>query len=123
MPSTSPRAPVAEAPVIVTGATGWLGRRLVAALLEGDPGRPGRCLVHGAAATLPAGAVAHPGDLTDRRAAAELLRGGGGATVFHCAGVIHPRRVRELHAVNVEGTGRLVEAAQAAGVRRFIHLS
>jgi nucleoside-diphosphate-sugar epimerase len=107
---------------IVTGATGWLGRRLVSALLdEKSAFREVRCLVHGDPVALPAGAIAQPGDLADPDSLRPLFRGAEGATLFHCAGLIHPRFVRELHRVNVEGTRNLLEAAR--GVKRLIHVS
>lgn len=46
-----------------------------------------------------------------------------GATVFHCAGVIHPRRVSEFEEVNAMGTRHVLDAAIKAGARRFIHVS
>ena len=41
-----------------------------------------------------------------------------GAVLFHIAGVIHPRRVREFYQINVEGTKNLLDAAAAAGARQ-----
>src|SRR5262249_39222632 len=50
-------------------------------------------------------------------------RGADGALLLHCAGVIHPRRVREFYDVNVEGTRALLALAERRGVRRFVHVS
>jgi nucleoside-diphosphate-sugar epimerase len=53
-----------------------------------------------------------------------FLLGAEGATLFHCAGVVHPTcGTTQFYAVNVEGTRKLVEAALGAKVRRFIHVS
>jgi len=97
---------------LVTGATGFIGRRL---LQPGD-----RALARDGAA-LP-GAV--PGDLLDppslRAACAGIER------VFHCAGYAHAFHSSDpdIHwRVNFEGTRNLVTAAGAAGVRRFVFLS
>jgi nucleoside-diphosphate-sugar epimerase len=40
--------------------------------------------------------------------------------LFHCAGIIHPRRIREFYDVNVTGTTHLMAAARKAGVRRAV---
>jgi len=118
----------------VTGAPGWLGTRLVEALFQGlpdtpslspAPGRRVHCLVRPGTDTASlAGADIVEGDLRDPDAAERFLRGGEGGTVFHSAGVIHPTRgVREFYEVNVEGTKRLLEAAEKHGLRRFIYVS
>jgi len=123
---------------VITGAPGWLGTRLVLALAQGLPDVPGlkegnpdrvqRCLVHGNRDISPLKTIKGrielvPGDLTDPGSLAELFKGIADAVVFHCAGVIHPRRVREFYAVNAFGTRNLVKAAISAGARRFIHIS
>lgn len=109
---------------LVTGAPGWLGSRLVAALA---PHRAVRCLVLPGADTealeaMP-GVTCIRGDVTRRETLDAFTAGASGATLFHCAGVIHPRRVSEFEAVNANGTRHLLDAASRAGVRRFIHVS
>ena len=47
----------------------------------------------------------------------------GAATVFHAAGIVHPRRVRELYEVNVDGTRNILNAAVASRVKRFVFVS
>lgn len=119
---------------IVTGATGWLGSALVEALLEGlkevpalaapVPGRRVRALVHGPTARLDSRVEAIKGDLSTGEGVQALFADAKGATVFHCAGVIHPTRgVKEFQQVNAQGTRTLLEAAKRAGVRRFIYVS
>jgi len=63
------------------------------------------------------------GDLTDPASLAAFVDGGAGSVLFHCAGVIHPRRVADFDAVNAKGTSQLLDAAVRAGVRRFVHVS
>jgi nucleoside-diphosphate-sugar epimerase len=120
--------------IVVTGASGWLGCALLAALTGGDASGDERdwsirALVRDAAdiATVRehSGGRAEPfvGDIADPQALTRLLRGTQGADVVHCAGVIHPRRVREFAEVNVAGTARLVDAARRAGVHRLVHVS
>lgn len=109
--------------VLVTGAAGFIGCRAAEVLQLGE-GWQVRSLVHrpgGAArlARLPVELV--PGDLKSREDMARAVQGCD--AVVHCAiGTAYGQR-REIFAVTVEGTRHLVEAARAAGVRRFVHLS
>lgn len=108
--------------VLITGAPGWLGTRLVEILREKK--REIRCLVlpeSDAAHLEEVGAKIWKGDLANP----ETLKGscGGVKTVFHCAGIIHPNRVRELYEVNAAGTKNILEEAIRSGVERFIYVS
>jgi len=118
---------------VVTGAAGWLGRALVARLLDDPARRSLRLLAHDPAdaAALRATASASParvdvvvGDVAARHTLEALLGDVGEDTdVIHAAGLIHPRRIAELHHVNVEGTRQVVAACRAARVRRLVHVS
>lgn len=120
---------------VVTGAAGWLGRAIVAALTDDDGpwARSGvvRAVVHTPAdAELLAGAPRVEvvvGDLRRRGDVARLLGGpaaaAGAVDVIHTAGVIHPRRTDEFVAVNDRATAHVAAAARAAGVRRMVHVS
>lgn len=116
-----------ERPVLVTGGTGFIGRRLVMKLRE--KGARLRVLVRADRALPPdwEGVEAAVGDLAD---AAALRRACAGAnTVIHAAGFAHvdaadtPDFVARHWTVNAEGTFRLLDAAVAAGVERFVFLS
>jgi len=61
------------------------------------------------------------GDLDDEDALAELVRGAD--TVFHCAARMAKSDLALSQRVNVDGTERLVRAAIAANVRRFVYVS
>jgi nucleoside-diphosphate-sugar epimerase len=63
------------------------------------------------------------GDVRDPAAVGRLCAGADGATVFHLAGIIHPRRIRELFEINTEGTRHLLAAAAAAGATRMVATS
>lgn len=122
---------------LVTGAAGWLGSGLVQALAKGldhealrgiSRPRAVRALV------LPGEDEARLRQMSDRvtvvqgdlRNAADAKRfceGARGATLFHCAGLVHPRRVADFYAVNVRGTEKLLEATMTAGVRRAVIVS
>jgi nucleoside-diphosphate-sugar epimerase len=117
---------------IVTGYPGWLGNRLVHFLRERHPDYAGdqprfgrvRALVLPGQGPDDAGDVeVVEGDIRDPAAVGRLFKDAEGATVFHLAGLIHPRRVRELFEVNVEGTRNLLAAAAAAGASRVIGTS
>ncbi len=95
-------------PILVTGPDGWLGARLVESLRAAWPDAEIRGL---------------RGDLRAPADCASFVSGAAGATLFHTAGVIHPRRVREFYDVNVQGTKNLLDAARAAGVRRIVAVS
>jgi nucleoside-diphosphate-sugar epimerase len=123
--------------VLVTGASGWLGTGLVHALTRGlrdcerlrdpDPSIEIRGLVlpgqRLAAGTITSRVELIEGDLRNPADCARLCAGAKGAILFHTAGVIHPRRVREFYEVNVEGTKNVLAAAAAAGVRRAVVVS
>ncbi|MBF0426214.1 MAG: NAD-dependent epimerase/dehydratase family protein [Magnetococcales bacterium] len=106
--------------VFVTGGGGFVGRHLVTRLLEA--GHEVRVLVRDPA-RVPAEARAVVGDLLAPESYRQALT--GCTTVFHAAATIAFRAsaLPEALRVNVEGTRALVDAADAAGVSRFIHLS
>lgn len=123
---------------LVTGYPGWLGNRLLHFLGEPHPHFPAgveqpryqrvRCLV--VPGTTPDRAPGREpevefveGDIRDPSAVGRLCAGAGGATVFHMAGVIHPKRPRELIEINTHGTRHLIAAAAAAGVKRIVATS
>jgi nucleoside-diphosphate-sugar epimerase len=115
---------------LVTGAPGWLGTRLTEAMLSGfamgpvvqekEPVRVAAAPGSSTAELRALGADVVEADLR-HRLPPELCAGID--TVFHCAGVVHPGRIEALYALNVEGTRRLLEAAIAAKVRRFVFVS
>jgi nucleoside-diphosphate-sugar epimerase len=129
----------APSTAIVTGAPGWLGNRLLHFLRNPHPDWPAdrgpqpeyervRCLVLPGASQerlheLVPDVEVMAGDVRDPVAVGALFAGAEDATVFHLAGVIHPRRIRELHEVNVEGTRHVIAAATAAGARRLVATS
>jgi nucleoside-diphosphate-sugar epimerase len=118
--------------VLVTGAPGWLGSSLVEALTGGFrsgpvdhrpesvrivslPGSDARAL------TATGKVEVASADLRDRRLPDGLFDGID--TVYHCAGVIHAKRIKDLYTINVDATRNLLEAAIAAKVRRFVFVS
>lgn len=97
---------------LITGANGFIGRRLV------QPGDRG--LMRNLTA-LPSSVL---GDLLDFSSLASACE--GTETIFHCAGYAHAFSSSDpdVHwRINYEGTRNLLAAAGHAGVRRFIFLS
>jgi nucleoside-diphosphate-sugar epimerase len=110
--------------VLVTGATGFTGGHLAAHLL--DAGAPVRLLVRDPARAghlAARGAALVQGDFRDRAAVVRAMD--GVELVYHVGALFRQENVssREMHAVNAEGTRILLEEAERAGVRRFVHCS
>jgi len=120
-----------DSTVLVTGGAGFIGSHLVDGLLSAGVGqvRVVDNFVNGRRENL-AAALADPrttvvvADIRDRLAMPAVLEGVD--FVFHlaCLGVRHSLHDPvENHSVNAEGTLLLLQAALAAGVRRFVHVS
>jgi predicted dehydrogenase/nucleoside-diphosphate-sugar epimerase len=109
--------------VLVTGASGFIGCR-VAEVLHLHHGCEVRALVHNPSsaarlARLPVEMM--QGDLKSPADAARAVEACD--AVVHCAiGTAYGQR-REIFNVTVGGTRNLADAARAAGMRRFVHVS
>jgi len=124
MTAATPTPPRTTSHLLVTGAAGEVGRRLVARIAADGhrvralvlPGDPLRARI----ADLPVEIC--EGDVRER---ATLDRAVAGVdTVLHLAAVILARDPAVLDAVNRQGTANLVAAAAEAGsVRHFIYVS
>ncbi|MCP5330249.1 MAG: NAD-dependent epimerase/dehydratase family protein [Pseudomonadales bacterium] len=109
--------------VLVTGATGFIGRTLVQRLLER------RCRVHTLSRQAPelgpdgGDCLGFQGDIGDAGVLDRACRGVD--TVFHLAAYAHVNQhdTAAMRTINVEGTHTLLEAAIRNGVRRIVFFS
>jgi dihydroflavonol-4-reductase len=106
---------------LVTGASGFIGSHVVAALAAA--GHEVRAFDRRAPAETPAGVEAVCGDVLDDDALARAVHGCD--AVFHLAALYSYARAhaRAMQAVNVDGTRAVLDAAARAGVRRVVHTS
>ncbi|MFW5925122.1 MAG: NAD-dependent epimerase/dehydratase family protein [Myxococcota bacterium] len=107
--------------ILVTGAAGTVGNYVVS-LAEAAGHRVIASDINAAAVRVPVRGEVRPADLTDRAALPGLVRG--------CEAVIHTAarldveaESAELAKVNTDAVVHLYQASQAAGVRRFVHMS
>ncbi len=124
--------------ILVTGALGWLGIRLVETLVKGLPdfeplSQPQRnlkirCLV------LPNQDIKKlqqlseqieiiEGDLRNPDDCDRFCENAENSIVFHTAGIIHPKRVSEFYQINVEGTKNLLNSAIKNNIKRAVIVS
>lgn len=108
------------ATIALTGATGFVGRHVLAAL-EGR-GCKLRILARRAPPEpMPENVTVVIGNLEDENALASLTEGAD--AVLHLAGAISAPGRRQFFAINEEGTRRLAARAQQAGIERFVYMS
>lgn len=110
--------------VLVTGATGFVGGRLVEKLVH--EGYSVTCLVRESSDTRMLQGMAVrmvTGDLEENKALQEAVR--GIHTVYHVAGAIKAANREQYFRVNQTGTRRLLQALadSNSGASRFIHVS
>ena len=109
--------------VLITGATGLLGGHLIKELQQrGEDIRALVLPVENADKLTKQGVEVVRGDITDAHSLAPAVK--DVELVFHLAAMMGVwRPIADYRLVNVTGSENLYQAAQAAGVRRYVHTS
>ena len=109
--------------VFVTGGSGFVGRNLIATLVERGIAVRALARSDAAAATVrKVGAEPVKGELADRARMQDAMAGCD--TVFHAAANVDEHGTLAAHIdVTLRGTENVLAAAAAAGVARFLHVS
>lgn len=108
--------------ILLTGATGELGRSLVARLVDRFDVAALTRDAHRNTALRALGVRLVVGDLTRPETLGDAVA--GAEQVLHMGALTHTHRVSDYFAINEIGTRNLVAAAEASGsVVRFVHLS
>jgi nucleoside-diphosphate-sugar epimerase len=125
--------------LLITGTPGWLGNRVVEILFGGLKDIPEssfypefkkiRCLC------LPENDTSFyepfmqdieviKGDIVYKETLKEFFEGAESSTLYHLAGVIHPKRsIKEFYDVNVKGTRNVLDMARNYGVKKVLVMS
>ncbi|MBG87986.1 MAG: hypothetical protein CMO80_13935 [Verrucomicrobiales bacterium] len=124
--------------VLITGAAGWLGLNLVDVLANGIVEHPElsggfgglkiRCLLLPSDDEKPLEKIFPKvdilrGDVTSQSDCEKWCTDMDGAVVFHIAGIIHPKKIKQFYDINVGGTKNVLEAAIGAGAKRAVVMS
>ena len=110
--------------ILVTGASGYLGSHIVKRLVEA--GRPVKALVRQRAWAEAEGRLASlqiewaEGDVTQPETLTTALQ--DVETVIHTVAIAIEKGGRTYETINFQGTVHVVDAAKAAGVKRFINI-
>ncbi len=111
--------------ILVTGGTGFLGRRTVAELVA--RGHAVRLLVRAGSSRerFPAGVEFATGDVTDRGSLVAAASGSGGCdAILHAAALVKILApAEEFDRINVGGLSNVLAAARATGVERITYVS
>lgn len=113
--------------ILVTGAAGLLGRKLVSGLLK--EGKSVRGLVYNSKPEIPgqqnfSGNLEWvKGDVLDLESLETALE--GVTEVYHCAGFVSFKQgtASKMISVNTEGTANVVNACLVKGIRKLLHVS
>ncbi len=109
--------------ILVTGASGLVGSHLVTALVAS--GKQVRALYRSSIPVFAQSEKAEwiQGDILDILSLEKAMQ--GITEVYHCAATVsfNPKKKKELHATNVNGTANIVDACIDAGIRKMVFVS
>ena len=123
--------------ILITGASGWLGKTFLDSLLNGmeecnDLKNPQKnlnitCLLR---PNENIGLIKNSenidivyGDITNFEDCNNFMEGKKNALLFHCAGIIHPKKIKRFYEVNVGGIENLLEASIKNGIKKIVAIS
>ncbi len=120
--------------VLITGATGWLGKRFLEILTKGfeNEGPPTDWklrvfLLNGENTKFIEELSLYKkieitfGDITETQSIKKAIKDID--VIFHLCGIIHPKRIKEFYKINTLGTLNILKEATYARVKRFIYIS
>jgi len=106
--------------ILVTGGSGFIGRRVVARLVDG--GHRVRVVARGQrGGDLPESVEVARGSVVSGEGLAEAMD--GAEKVVHLVAIIRETGDQSFESVIWRGTERVVEAAKVAGVKKFVYVS
>src|SRR5450432_1345914 len=108
--------------VFITGASGFMGRRLSAELIR--RGHTVRGLVrHGSESRLAPGCEGVTGDALDSVSYRDMVK--GCSALVHLVGVSHPSpaKAAQFRSIDLASAREAISAAVAAGIRHFVYVS
>ena len=106
--------------ILVTGGSGFIGRRVVARLVDG--GHRVRVVARGQrGGDLPGSVEVARGSVVSGEGLAEAMD--GAEKVVHLVAIIRETGDQSFESVIWRGTERVVEAAKVAGVKKFVYVS
>ncbi len=122
---------------IVTGANGWLGSQLVTLLVNGYSEHPElkesqfdeiRCLILPGSDRTKLNKFGEKvkifeGDIRNKESIKSLFESVFAPTIFHTAGIIHPKQVKEFFEINLEGTKNITSLAIENKAKRMVIVS
>jgi len=124
--------------ILITGVPGWLGNCFLRILIEGLSDKPElvakyenneiRCLVMDKVDIDRLNKISTRincvyGDIRAKASLKEFFRGSKGATLFHLAGIIHPKKILDLYDINSNGVRNILDIAYKSGIKRAIIVS
>lgn len=125
--------------ILITGALGWLGKRLVKLIINREYGNTVldqfidsetrlRCLIlpgqdEKELLQISPSIEIVKGDVRNPEDCRKFTQGAQGAVLIHIAGIIHPAKVKDFYSINLEGTKNLLSAAEENTLRRAVIMS
>ena len=120
--------------IYITGGGGWLGKVLIQTLLNGDPdvldsfkpfkGRISSFLLENEPNIFENKKV-EPffGDIRSINNCNAFLKDNNNGLLIHCAGIIHPKKVKDFDTINYQGTKNIINSAISSGIKKIVVVS